>query len=122
MEQSRTYRKNSIFRASAVLLCLVLISTWYLAGLFAKYTSSASTNDNAATATFVFDVVMSDKGETLTVPLDDITKPGDKSVYSIVITNKDNGVISAVAEQYTITMQLSGSMPLTCELKKSRHR
>lgn len=116
MEQSRTYHNNPIFRASAVLLCLVLVSTWYLAGLFAKYSTSASENDKAATATFVFDI--QDKEGNFVIPVTGVEKPGDQSVYKFVVTNREHGVVSEVKEKYTITMKLNGSMPVTCELSK----
>lgn len=117
MERRETYRTNRIFRASAVLLCLVILTTWYVGGLFAKYTTSGSMEDHAGTAVFVFDI--KDVEGNFVIPVTDITKPGDQSVYKFVVTNEKNSVISEVAEEYTITMKLNGSMPVKCELKKN---
>ena len=50
--KNRVVNSNIIFRLAGVLLCLVLITSSITAGLFARYTSSASASDSARVASF----------------------------------------------------------------------
>ena len=72
MEQTKKYQKNWMLRAAAVLLCMVLISTWMLSGLMARYASGGSGNDSARTAAFVFH--LQDGEETRYIDLSGITR------------------------------------------------
>lgn len=116
MEQTKEYQKNWMLRASAVLLCMVLISTWMLSGLMARYVSGGSGSDSARTAAFVFQ--LQDGIGTQYIDLSGITRPGDSKSYTFIISNADADIVSEVAESYHIEIQMNGSLPLTAAVKK----
>lgn len=116
MEQTKKYQKNWMLRASAVLLCMVLISTWMLSGLMARYVSGGSGSDSARTAAFVFQ--LQDGIGTQYIDLSGITRPGDSKSYTFIISNADADIVSEVAESYHIEIQMNGSLPLTAAVKK----
>ena len=101
-------RKPNIFlRVALVLLCLVLLSTHFTAGLYARYTTWASGKDSGRLASF------SVKAENLIIPdepivFDDaaesprvsgsfqVSNPGESSVsYSVAIMIGEEDVTSA---------------------------
>lgn len=111
-------REKWIIYTLAVLLCMVLASLWLLCGIYARYSTQATGSDDARVAAFVFDV--SSESQTDSIPITDINKPGDRSVYDITVANKNtSGKVSEVAESYTIEASLNGSMPLSCTMKKT---
>ena len=116
MEQTKKYQKNWMLRAAAVLLCMVLISTWMLSGLMARYASGGSGNDSARTAAFVFH--LQDGEETRYIDLSGITRPGDSKSYTFIVSNADADIVSEVAESYHIEIQMNGSLPLIATVKK----
>ena len=100
----------------ALLLCMVLASLWLLCNIYARYFSQASGDDSARVAAFVFEV--NSEAQTGSIPIEQIKKPGDSSVYNITVTNKNaSGRISEVAESYTIEASIHGSIPLVCTIK-----
>lgn len=99
-------------RTAAVLLVLVLLSISVVSGRYARYVSSDMSKDTARIAAYVFDVK-----DTIGHYLDltEIQKPGDSVTYQFTVTNH-NGSTSEVAEEYVLTMELRGSLPLVCGL------
>lgn len=110
-------RKPHIFvlRAAAVLLVLVLLTTSVVSGRYARYVSTASGGDRARIAAYVFDV-HDDVGTYIDVS--DIRNPGDSKTYQFTVRNH-NGAVSEVNEEYLVTMELRGSLPLVCTLSDS---
>ena len=104
-------------RAAAVLLVLVLVTTSMVSGRYARYFSTATGGDSARVAAYVFNV-SDDVGHYL--DLTDICKPGDSKTYEFIIQNRngDNGPISEVTEEYFVTLELRGSLPLVCTLSE----
>ena len=91
---------------ASVLLCLVLGSSYLVAGMLAKYTSGDSEDDSSRVAKFSFFV--SDVGDSHIVDLRGIEKPGDELTYSFSVNSN-----SEVSVSYDITLMVNGSMPLT---------
>lgn len=93
-----------IWYTAAVLLCLTLLSTHLTAGLYARYTTTATGSDSARVA--VFNV--KEEGSLLQgiqAPL----YPGDTEKYSIIVENS-----SEVAIAYQISLEnLTGKLPIT---------
>lgn len=52
---NKMMKSNPMLTLAAILLCLVMISTHFTSGLYAKYTARSSTNDNARVASFVIE-------------------------------------------------------------------
>ena len=104
----RTVRKprNMAMTLASVLLCLVLGSSYLVAGMLAKYTSGDSEDDSSRVAKFSFFV--SDVGDSHIVDLRGIEKPGDELTYSFSVNSN-----SEVSVSYDITLMVNGSMPLT---------
>lgn len=112
--RAQTIDLNTILlRSAAVLLLLVLISTSIVSGRYARYASAASSQDGARIAAYVFDL-HDTSGQY--IDISDITKPGDSVTYSFTVTNKNDTWVSEVSENYQITMELRGSLPLSCQL------
>ncbi len=99
-------------RMAAILLCLVLGSSYLVAGMFAKYTTSDSGANSARTAKFNFYV--KDGTDSHIVDLSGINKPGDSKTYSFSVNSA-----SEVSVTYDITLEVNGSMPLTASVNKA---
>ena len=104
---------NWILRLACALLCLTLLTTYWSAGLFARYTSSDAGEDSGRVAAFVFDVTDT---HNHMLALTEITQPGDSVTYKFTVSNTRNSIISKVAETYQLTLELDGSLPLECSL------
>lgn len=111
---------NWIWCLAGVLLCLTLFSFRLTAGLYARYTSTATASDSARVAKFVVDLVdLKDEDEKKTfVDISDICKPGDSVTYKFQVTNTSGSAVSEVDETYLLNMELRGNLPLECSLKK----
>lgn len=107
--------KNRLLRAAWVLLLLVLLSTWWVCGLYARYTAEISGSDSARVAAFVFS---SQGRDSAALDLSGIQKPGDSVTYTFTVTNQKGGAVSEVSERIGVSVQLNGSMPLTCTVFK----
>ena len=103
-----------MMRAASLLLILTLLSSAVVAGRYARYTTSSSANDAARVAGFVLSLKNGANSKIL--DLSGIQKPGDSKTYTFTVTNNSGGFVSEVAESYTLTMAVNGSMPLTLKL------
>jgi len=112
--QKSGYKQNILFRIAAVLCVFVLITTWLVCGMFARFVSQGAGSDNARVAGFVFDI--QDQAGSFAIPVAGIEKPGDISLYTFKLTNKKGEITSEVAQSYKVSLTVNGSMPLTCEL------
>lgn len=116
MERSNGRKKNTMLRAAGVLFALVLVTTWMTTGLLARYVVTAGGEDEARVAAFVFRV-KDGAAQNIQLSLEGIKVPGANLTYTFDVTNKD-GKVSEVAQQYSVTMTLDGSLPLQCTLKR----
>ncbi len=111
MEKAVRKPSNPAMRIALILLCLVLASSYLVAGMLAKYTTSDSDGDTARVAKFIFR--LSDTGTSHFIDLSDIKQPGDSKEYEFTVSSAG----SEITEQYRAIMQLNGSMPLVCTLE-----
>lgn len=95
---------------AAVLFCLTLFSTYFVSGLYARYTSSGRNGGSARVAVF------SVKGDgVLSKPIAAELVPGEIVSRSLIIEND-----SEVAVEYTITItNVTENLPLMFRLIKS---
>jgi len=94
---------NWMLRAASILLCLVLVSSYLVCGMFARYTTSASGSDSARVAKFE----IQETGVS-TISLNDPISPGEKVTRTLTVQNK-----SEVAVEYEVTVvNQSGNLPL----------
>ena len=115
MEKKRDI-SSLVMRTFAILFCLTLVSMWLMSNMYARYTTEASDEDSARVATYVF--LLEDGSESRMLDLTEIRKPGDKQEYHFSVTNRRGGVISEVAQSYTIKLEAEGSMPIICEIRE----
>ena len=104
----------TVLRLAAVLLILVMLSTSMVCGRYARYTSSDAAENSARIAAFVFHV-----NDTPNHYLDisDIRQPGDNKTYKFTVSNYfSDRVISEVDEEFFLSLELRGSLPLVCTL------
>jgi hypothetical protein len=109
----RQFNRNKLMRITILLLLMSMLSISLLPGLVARFKSDADAADTSSVAAFVLDLNDTDSH---IIDISGITKPGDSKTYNFAVTNKKGSVISEVAESYTITMQVNGSMPLVCTI------
>lgn len=100
---------NIPIRAAAVLLCLTLFSTYLVAGLFARYATSAQNSNNARVAKFS----VTGSG-MLSQSIEASVIPGKSEPVTVEIQND-----SEVAVEYTITAtNETKNLPLSFRVKK----
>lgn len=106
---------NWPLRAAAVLLCLVLVSTYLLTNLYARYTAADTGSDSARVALF---------GSSESVTLDNGNSqlasmvPGDTATYKITVSNARGENVSEVAQSYNVEVETAGNLPLTFALSE----
>lgn len=100
---------NIPVRIAAVLFCLTLFSTYLVGGLFARYTASGQSGDEARVAKFSIE-----GSGTLSQSIVQDFKPGDSEELTFTITNN-----SEVAVEYTVTAAIeTKNLPLSMSMKK----
>ena len=105
---------SRIYQAVAVLLCLVMLSLWMLGNVYARYTTESSGGDTARVAAFVFQ--LSDGNGSQMIDLKKVQKPGDTCEYHFTVSNEKDSKVNEVTTEYTIGLELTGSMPLECKV------
>lgn len=109
LHSSNRLKLNIPICAAAVLFCLTLFSTYFVSGLYARYTSSKQSVNDARVA--VFSVK---GGGELTKPIAAKLVPGETSEHTLIITNN-----SEVAVDYTITVtKETNNLPLEFSVTK----
>lgn len=104
----------TVLRLAAVLLILVMLSTSMVCGRYARYTSSDAAEDSARIAAFVFHV---NDTQNHYLDISDIRQPGDNKTYKFTVSNYfSDRVISEVDEEFFLSLELRGSLPLECTL------
>lgn len=107
------------FPISLVLLCLVLITTALMNGLYARFSAEEKDASKAQAAAFVY-TVSGTSSESWFLGTEDVTKPGDSKASAFTVTNTSGTTISEVSESVTMTVRINGSMPIKCTVKDSK--
>jgi hypothetical protein len=105
MEMSTKYKPNWIPLVAAGLLYLVLLSTWMLFGLSARFYTGANEGDTARVAVFN---VSSSMQKSFAV----VMKPGQTDGNRITVQVQNS---SETAVSFTIAFLLDGNLPITVE-------
>ena len=109
LHQDKT-QKNIPIRVAAVLFCLTLLSMYLVTGLFARYTTSVQSSDQARVAAFSIQ-----GGDALSKTIEAEIVPGTFQEVSIVINNK-----SEVAVEYMVKIaKKTDNLPLTLKVEKA---
>lgn len=112
LRQNKT-PKNIPIRVAVVLFCLTLLSVYLVTGLFARYTTTAQSSDQARVAAFSIQSGIQD-GDTQSKTVRTEIVPGAAQEVNIVIHNK-----SEVAVEYTVKVaKKTDNLPLTLKLEK----
>lgn len=102
-------KMNIPIRAAAVLLCLSLVSIYFVSGLFARYTASDQGSNNARAAKFSIE-----GSGVFTQPIEASLIPGDTVDVDLIIQNN-----SEVAMEYTVTVSNeTNNLPLEFNMEK----
>ncbi len=117
MERAVRKPRNAVMIIALVMLCLVMASSYLVAGMLARYSTKGIEDDNSRVAKFDFRLVNAKDPDnasgpiTQIVDLSSITKPGDSAVYFFNVSSQGE-----VAVEYRAKIQINGSMPLKCTL------
>ncbi len=110
---SKFNRKTPIcFFAGLLILCLTLVSTYMVSGIYARYTTSADSSDNARVAEFSVSqslkITKSDNTVAETFIIGDDLYPGKRMTYTYSVTNN-----SEVTVEFVVSgRELLGELPL----------
>lgn len=116
MSMGKYLHKNKIemnisIRIAAVLVCLTLLSTYFVSGLFARYATSGQGDDSARAAKFSIE----GKDAFLQKTIEANLIPGGKESVDLQIENN-----SEVAVEYTVTVtNKTTNLPLNFWMKKT---
>lgn len=102
-----------VFRVAALLLCLVLITTYLLSGAYSKFFSGASGGDSARVAHFSPNFT-----SAMVVDFKNAT-PGDATEINFTVQNYSGEKMPEVAMKYKILLKTTGNIPLTFTLLDS---
>ena len=125
-------KKNRTMRVATLLLALTLITSCFVGGTFAKYTSSTNAKATATVAKWsilvdgediatsnqaaiidMFSTILDSNDETETDVKMDMIAPGTKGSYEIVVENA-----SEVTANVSIDFQYDSALPLTVTFKE----
>ena len=108
-----------VFRVAALLVCLVLITTYLLSGAYSKFFSGASGGDSARVARFspkfTSTKIITVKNQLPGFP--DVTDNSYVIDFSVQNTSDENP--SEVAMKYKIVLKTTGNIPLKFTVCKS---
>ncbi len=105
-------KANPIFRIAAILVCLTLITTYMMSGMYARYSTSTSGSDSARVAKFSVSDMLK-QGDTVEDKIEISMLPGEEKVYTFTITND-----SEVAVSYNVEVKNeTGNLPLDIEFE-----
>ena len=96
-----------VFRIAALLVCLVLITTYLLSGAYSKFSTSASGGDSARVTHFSPDFTTS-----ATEVLDVKTTPGYTTAIDFTVQNYSGENPPETAMKYKIILKTTGNIPL----------
>lgn len=94
-----------------ILLGLLVILATIGMGTLARYTSSQSGTGSATAANFVNDILTIDSSN---LP----TQPGESIIIKFQVSNKKEGHLSEVAQEYQLMIETQKNLPYIFELQK----
>ena len=107
-------KQNKILRVSAVLLVLTLLSTCVISGTFAKYTTSASAEDNARVAKWGVEVAAT--ADDAFTANDDDTVISLNGVDNVIAPGTDGKLCAlAISGQPEVSGTITATVDLTLE-------
>lgn len=114
-EKLKTHYPVSVFRVAALLVCLVLITTYMLSGAYSKFFSGASGGDGARVARFSPSFTSTGIIIENQLPgFPDVTNNSYEIPFEVKNTSDDK--VSEVAMKYKIVVKTTGNIPLTFTL------
>ena len=103
-----TTKKNWTMRAAVLMLALVLITSCFVGGTFAKYVTSGDGSETARVAKFGVNITVSDSGLFKTAyDADDTTTAG--TITQTVASNKDKLVAPGTSGENTTAFSITGT-------------
>lgn len=105
MNTKRFRTSTIVYRITAVMICLVLFSSWLMSGLLARYITSDEASDSARVAAFI----NPDEDVTFDVTVDSITPSNSVIIVPIVIDNSKGETAITVKLEKTIIGELPDS-------------
>lgn len=108
-------KKTKLMRAALLLLVLTLITSCFVGGTFAKYTTSANGTDTARVAKWGFQPTTIDLSNLFTTTYnnvngaDDVIAPGTTNSAEFSFTYGGNASVTAPEVAYTFTVSTEGS-------------
>lgn len=99
-----------VFRIAALIVCLVLITTYMLSGAYSKFFSGASGSDSARVAHFSPKFTSTDVFDVKNA------EPGYLDEIYFTVQNYSGEEMPEVAMRYKILLKTTGNMPLTFTL------
>lgn len=103
-------KMNILIRVAAVLLCLTLLSTCLVSGLFARYSISSQDSDSSRVAKFSIE----GSGTLLEQTIEASLIPGEETFVTLQIDNN-----SEVAVEYTVVVtNKTTNLPLSFRMEK----
>lgn len=110
-EKLKTHYPVSAFRVAALLVCLVLITTYMLSGAYSKFFSGASGVDSARVARF--SPKFTSTGIIIENQLPGFPDiPNNSYEIPFEVKNTSDDKVSEVAMKYKIVLKTTGNLPL----------
>ncbi len=114
--------KTSKLFSAVYFVCIIsciLLSAFLVSEVWARYFKEAEGTDSARVARYVFAVDVEDNSNnSVSLDLSDISPDNTREIFNIVVTNENaNGDVCEVAQQYTISAEYFGSLPLSYYLE-----
>ncbi len=108
-------RTPVVLYVGVILLCVTLLLTYLVMGIYARYSTKASTGDSANVAAWVFE--LTGEGSTaFSFDLTDMNSPGDTKEIAFYITNTKNTRVCEVDQAYNVIVESTGNLPFTYTL------
>ncbi len=109
-------KTSKIFSAVYIffIISCILLSAYLVFDVWARYFTKTDGTDSARAARYVFAIDVKDNNnDSISFDLSDISTDNPQKVFDIVITNKNGSNICEVTQQYTISAEILGSLPLS---------
>lgn len=112
-------KKNKMMRAASALMVATLLTTSVISGTFAKYTTSANTQDSAHVAVWGFKPTTINISNLFKNAYDSTVKSGDEHHYDVIAPGTTgsaefgftyNGSVDAPEVAYTFSVDTKGSL------------
>lgn len=105
MNTKRFRTSTIVYRITAVMICLVLFSSWLMSGLLARYITSDESSDSARVAAFI----NPEEDVTFDVTVESITPSNSVIIVPIVIDNSKGETAITVKLEKTVIGELPDS-------------